>query len=158
MPAARVALTSTALLCSAVLAPGAQASCGSLRDPEDPPVSIGVPTLSVALEPQRTAYRRGDRGRLTARVNLLVPDGPQSAGATVSITLAHGTRVLAKLSGNTNDNGEVGLPFNVGRYWPTGATSATATAQLRAVPSYDCRAPLVYHGGQQEVEQLFRVR
>ena len=145
----RILLPLAALLASAPLS--ASASC---LDPEDPPLTVDAPTLSVTISTPRSTYRPRETALIVARVRTLA--GSKVAKAVVTVDLTRGGRLIKRLHGGTNASGDSRIAFKV----PTaaGATvDAFATARLEAVPSYDCRAALVYQYGEKTAQPFFTI-
>ncbi len=129
----------------------AQAAC---LEPEDPPVSVDVPTLTVALSAPRFTYGRREGLTLLARVHTVA--GTKADGASVTVDLTRSGKLLRRVHGRTNSNGETRILLRAPG--TSGRVDAVASARLEAVASYDCRGALVYQYGEKTVDPLLTVR
>ena len=129
----------------------AQAAC---PEPEDPPVSVDVHSLTVELSVPRPEYRRQEALTVLVRVHMLAGSKASNAGVTVDLT-RNGKR-LQRLHGRTNSSGDAHIRLRAPS--AAGRVDAVAIARLQAVPSYDCRGALVYQYGEQTLNPLLTVR
>ncbi len=144
-----------ALLASGAVGASARAAC---LDPEDPPPVVDVPTLTVTLHAERATYRPGELAVLPVEVRAAGADGAKVAGARVAITVLRQGRRVTTLYADTDANGAARPQLVVPRTGPKGPLTASATARLATVPSYDCRSALVEQSGQVTVDPLLRIR
>ena len=129
----------------------ASAAC---LDPEDPPPSVDAPTLSVTISTPQASYRPGETAVVLASVRTVV--GSKVQGAAVAIDVSRNGHVVKKLYGHTDASGESRIKLKV----PTsaGRLDAFATARLEVVPSYDCRAALLYQYGEKTATPFLTIR
>ena len=151
---ARLALVGALLLAGAVGGP-ARAAC---LDPEDPPPVVDVPTLTVTLRAERATYLPGEVAVLPVQVRVGGADGAKVAGARVAIEVLRQGHRLTTLYVDTDASGAARPRLVVPRTGPKGPLTATATARVDTVPSYDCRSALVAQSGRITVDPLLRVR
>lgn len=145
-------LLTVALLLTAT-ASSSRAACAG---PEDPPLTVDVPTLSLVLEAGRPSYAAGERALVLSRVRTAA--GTKVAQADITVELTRKGKPVKKLYGRTTESGEARLAFRLPVAAGRGALDAFATARLTAVPSYDCRASLVYQYGETRAPGLLSIR
>ena len=144
------------LVCLALLLGVVPASAGAVcAGPEEPPITYDVPTLSVTSAAGRPSYRGGERAFVTSRVRTAA--GTKVEGAEVTVELSRAGRVLLRLHEQTPASGDVRMTFRA-PVSGKGPLDAFTTARLTLVPSYDCRASLVYQYGEQRAPALTTVR
>lgn len=128
---------------------GAQASCALLPEPD--PVSVNVPTLSVQVEPGKARYRSGETMVIRVSVHVAAPSGPAVDRAEAKVDLSRNGKVVKNLKthfGITKADGVATIRLRLPRGLPPGRLDAYAFAHRQVVPSYDCRAGLVYLSGE----------
>ncbi len=129
----------------------ADAAC---LEPEDPPVSVDAPTLTVELSVPRATYRRQEAVTLLARVHTVA--GTKADGASVTVELTRTGKLLQRVHGRTNSSGETRIRLRAPG--TAGPVDGFASARLEAVASYDCRGALVYQYGDKTLKSLLTVR
>lgn len=123
-----------------------------------PPLPADVPTLSVSIKAERSAYRHGQTAVLPIEVRVGGPGGPRVAGADLELTVTSSGRTLRTLNSRTGANGTAKPRLRITGAVPSGELAAEVTARAVLVPGSDCTPGLVYQVGRGTADPLTTVK
>ena len=123
-----------------------------------PPLPADVPTLSVSIKAERSAYRHGQTAVLPIEVRVGGPGGPRVAGADLELTVTASGRPVKTLNSRTSTDGTAKPRLKITGTVPSGTLTAEVTARAVLVPGSDCTPGLVYQVGRGGADPLTTVK
>ncbi len=127
---------------------------------------VELDTLYLKLVPDRSAYQRGSRVKVTVTVTRFGPDGSAAAQlggsaplafALVESTLVSGNSAVAYAGQETNTEGRALLLFSISKNAPIGPLDIDAGVRYVTVDSLDCTGPIVVETGHAQQSRFITV-